>query len=140
MQHRTAHIREAGAHHHLIIIIGRRLKTAAHVDYGNMAIVITLHVTIAKSELAQQFNPSYFKPDDEVRMIDHTHLVRLRVADTEVGLADDGGMAHLPVHIGLRFSRKELTPSLKSAVVRMRALSSTAAATCSSNCDLTKPL
>ncbi len=40
---------------------------------------------------------------------------------------------HFPVHRGLRFSRNELTPSRKSAVVRMRAFSSTAAAICRSS-------
>src|SRR5271165_4861838 len=41
--------------------------------------------------------------------------------------------AYFPVQHGLRFSRNELTPSRKSAVVRMRAFSSVAAAICRSS-------
>jgi len=44
-----------------------------------------------------------------------------------------GCKAHLPDQFGLRFSRKECTPSRKSAVARMRAFSLTAATICRSN-------
>src|SRR4051812_14022045 len=87
------------------------------------------------AHLAQHLHPPDLKPHDEVRVVDHAHAVGLGVAHAKFCIR-----RHLPVHTGLRFSKKALTPSLKSAVVRMRALSWTAVATCASSCSLINPL
>src|SRR5690242_14036866 len=73
-----------------------------------------------------------------VRVIDHAHLIGLGVADTQADLRYV--LAHLPLHCGLRFSRNEVTPSRKSAVCRMAALSRTPCSIWESSCERMKPL
>src|ERR1700745_3334088 len=64
-----------------------------------------------------------------VRVIDDAHLVRLGVAHAQPGFIEFIMMVrtHFPVHTGLRFSRNDMIPSRKSAVVRIAAFSRTAA-------------
>src|SRR6266478_6188801 len=132
------------AHDDLVVISRRRLVAAACVHHGNEAFVIPLHVAVSKSQLTHQFHASDFKPDEVIGMIDHSHLIGLGVAHPQPALADYARVitpsAHLPLHRGLRFSRNDVMPSRKSAVVRIRALSCTAWPICWSSCSAMNPL
>src|SRR5215813_1152018 len=100
-----------------------------------MTVVFFLHGPIFQAHLPHQLHAAHFEPDSEVRMIDHAHVVGFRVADAQPGFA---GNCYLVVHLALRFSRKLVTPSLKSAVWRMAAFSWMARGSCRSNCSLVK--
>src|SRR5262245_29776524 len=100
-----------------------------------MAVVILFHGAILQAKLPHEFHAAHLKPDGKVRVIDHAHVVGLGIAYAEPGLADD---IYFVVHFGFRFSRKLVTPSLKSAVWRMAAFSSIARASCRSSWSLTK--
>src|SRR5215469_12048452 len=100
-----------------------------------MTVVFFLHSPILQTELAHQLHAPNFKPDGEVRVIHHAHVVGFRVADAQPGLAR---RHYFVVHLGLRLSRKLVTPSLKSAVWRMAAFSWMARASCRSSWSLVK--
>src|SRR5690349_13212869 len=115
------------AHDNLVVISGRRLVAATSVDHRNEAVVLPLHVTVGKTQLAHIFHAPDLKPDEVIGMIDHPHLIGLGIAHPQPALAHNPCListrAHWPLQRGLRFSRNEVMPSRKSAVVRMRALS-----------------
>src|ERR1700732_2292104 len=132
MHHRLASVFQMGLHDNFIVIAGWSFVAAARVDHRNKQTVAAFHIAIRKSKLPHQFHTPDFKPDEVVGMIDHSHLIGLGIAHPYSRLADHWVMIfrrpHVPLQRGLRFSRKDETPSRKSAVVRMRALSSTAVA------------
>src|SRR6185436_1203015 len=144
MHHRLADIFQMRANDNLIIVTGRQFVAAAGIDYGNEASVMLFHVAIRKPQLAQQFDPSNFKPDEVVGMVNHAHLIGFSVAHSQSALADyrfaHSLGAHLPLQRGLRFSKNDETPSRKSSVVRMRALSSMAWLIWESKYGARKPL
>src|SRR5262245_30102897 len=98
-----------------------------------MAVFFLLHGAVFEAELAHQLHTPDLEPDGEVRVIHHAHVVGLGVANAQFGFAGD---FYFVVHLGLRFSKKLVMPSLKSAVWRMAAFSRTACATCLSSCSL----
>src|SRR5437588_2306187 len=119
-------------HDDLIVIPHRSPITAACIHHRDVALLDALHIAIGKSQLPQQFYPPNFKPHEVVGMIDHTHLVGLRITDAQPRLIHRGmivgaGRLHCELQRGLRFSRKEVIPSRKSAVPRMPAFFCTAA-------------
>src|SRR5579884_3184360 len=102
------------AHDDFVIVTRRSFVTASRINYGDKATVVSLHFAIRKPESPHQLHAADFKPDKIVRVIDHTHLVGLRIAHTKPHLVRVP--AHLPLQRGLRFSRNEVTPSRKSSV------------------------
>src|SRR5947209_547545 len=138
MQQRAVYTLQSRAYQDLIIIKRGSFIADVQVRDCDVAVVLFFHVTVLEPILPQQFHPSYFKPHDEVRVIHHAHLVRFSIADAKSRLSSDA-LAHIaaaqPFQTGLRFSRNEVMPSLKSAVCRMAAFSFTACVTCRSSCS-----
>src|ERR1019366_7164046 len=100
MQQRIAHIDQARPNGDHVIVAGRGFVAAAHVYDGDVRAVLLLHFAIGEAELAQHFHPAHLKPDDEVGVIDHAHLVRLRIAHPKLGLVHlrfGGHALRLPV-------------------------------------------
>src|SRR5437868_14026646 len=116
------------AYRELIVVARGRLVPAARVYHGNVAAVVLLHIFVIEAELAQQLDPTNFKPDEEIGMIRHAHLIGFRVTYAQANFVHRTAMgrAQCPLHCGLRFSKNAVMPSRKSRVVRMRALSITA--------------
>src|SRR5437763_11872807 len=118
------------AYDDLVVIAGWGFVPATSIYYSDKASVITLHIAIGKAQLPHQFHTPDFKPDEVIGMIDHAHLIGLSVAHPQPAFASRGlviaSIVHLPLHRGLRFSRDAVIPSRKSAVARIRALSSIA--------------
>src|SRR5450631_58583 len=132
------------AHDDLVIIVYGSLVAAAGIDYSDEAVVFALHIFIAEAELAKEFHPSHFKPDEVIGVINNAHLVGFSIADadpsfihrrwgTYVDRCRCVGIVHRPVHFGLRFSRNDVMPSRKSALSRMPAFSRMAASICESS-------
>jgi hypothetical protein len=69
------------AHDDLVIIVHGSLVAALRIDDGNEAVVFPLHIFIAEAELAEQFDPPHFKPDEMIGVIDDAHLVGFGIAD-----------------------------------------------------------
>src|SRR5258708_27008989 len=124
MHQRLAHILELGADNHFVVITRRSLVPAARINHGDTAAVLQFHVLVGKSKLAEQFHTPHFKPYEMIPMMDNAHLVGLGLAHANRGFAHPS--AHFPLQMGLRFSRNDATPSWKSAVCRIAALSRTA--------------
>src|SRR5262249_8815232 len=129
------------AYHDFLIVINRCSVAANGFGDGDEAVFLAFHVAVGEAQLAHEFDTANFEPDQMVRMVDHTHLIGLGITHAKLGLVNHQVVAnHLPLQTGLRFSRNEATPSRKSAVVRMRALSSMASAICRLSCVDIKPL
>src|SRR5258707_7215292 len=118
----------------LVIIVYGSLITAAGIDHGDEADVFALHILIAEAELAEEFHPSHFKPDEMIGVIDDPHLIGFGIADADTRLIHRRRIfypcrhrciapVHRPVHFGLRVSRNDSIPSRKSSLSRMLAFS-----------------
>src|SRR5713101_1657538 len=122
------------AHDNLVIIVYGSLVAALGIDDGDEAVVLALHVFIAEAKLAKEFDTAHFKPDEMIGMIDDAHLVGFGIADADASFIHRCiALTHRPVHFGLRFSRKEVIPSRKSALSRVPAFSRMAASICESS-------
>src|ERR1019366_8497555 len=86
MQQGIAHVDQARPDGDHVIVAGGDLVAAAHVHDGDVGAVPLFHFAIGEAQLAQHLHPAYLKPDDEVGVIDHTHLVGLRIAHPQLGL------------------------------------------------------
>src|SRR5579859_3419705 len=131
------------AHQNLVIIVYRGAITATGIDHRDEAIVLALHLFIAEAELAEEFDPSHFKPNEVIGVIHNAHLIGFSVADADASFIHPPfiptsfawqwiALAHRPVHFGLRFSRNDVIPSRKSSLSRMPAFSRMAASICES--------
>src|SRR6266446_7899441 len=101
---------------------------AVRVRHYDVAIVVNLHALVFDSQRANQLNAADLEPDQIVRVINHAHLVRFRVAHAHhrIVIFNHSHVRYFsesPCHTGLRFSRNEARPSWKSGVQRMRAFS-----------------
>src|SRR5215469_10700722 len=85
---------DSSTHENLIVITRRRLEAAPNFSYGDVAVVLLLHQAVLKAELAQEFDSSNLEPDNVIRMVNHAHLVGLRVAHANMGLTDVIGILH----------------------------------------------
>src|SRR5215510_4845543 len=83
---------EPRAHHNLIIIMCRLFVAHVEVSDRDVAILMLLHITIAKTELAHQLYASDLKPDCEIGVIDHAHAICFGIAHAQFDFA--GGVAH----------------------------------------------
>src|SRR5437879_1214346 len=138
MNYRFSNVLEPCAHNDLVIVTGRSLVPAARVDHRNEAVVVLFHVLVRETQLPEQFHSPDFEPDEMIGMIDHSHLIGLGIAHPHTAFIDDGVVVRRNVgralavthswelHLGLRFSRNDVTPSRKSAVSRIAAFSRTA--------------
>src|ERR1039458_1872623 len=86
MQQGIAHVDQARADGDHVIVAGRGLVAAAHVHDGDVCAVLLFHCAVGEAHLAQHLYPPHLKPDDKVGVIDHTHLVGLRIAHPQLGL------------------------------------------------------
>src|SRR5882724_356652 len=140
VDHFLPHMSHVGAHDNLVIIVHGSLVTAARVDNGNEAVVLALHIFITETHLAEELHPPHFKPDEMIGVIDDTHLIGFSIAYADASFIRRRrcfpiyidrnrciGLAHRPVHFGLRFSRKDSMPSRKSELSRIPAFSRMAA-------------
>src|SRR5229473_3367668 len=105
--------------------------TTVHVGYHNVAVILFFHLFVFHAERPHQLNAAHLEPHQKVRVIHHAHLVRLRITDAHFCImifehSNLSAYSGLPCQTGLRFTRKEARPSLKSGVQRMRAFSKTA--------------
>src|ERR1700677_4414642 len=98
-----------------VVISGWSLIAAAGINHGDAVAIFLLHVAIGKTELPQQFDPADFEPHKVIGVINHAHLVRLRVSHPHAGLTHHWMMvrssAHSALQRGFRFSRNEEMPS-----------------------------
>src|SRR5690349_81132 len=104
-----------------------------------MAVVLKLHLLVFKAETAHEFNAPDLHPDEEIGVINDTHLVGFGVADAQMNILGPVRAAgtQCPLQCGLRFSRNAVIPSRKSSVCRIRAFCSMAASRRLSNSSLT---
>src|SRR6266436_8619225 len=101
---------------------------AAQIRDDNLAIVLDFHALIFDAQSPHQLHAADLKPHQVICVIDDAHLVGFRVAHTNshVVVFDHPhfrSYSGSPCQTGLRFSRNEATPSLKSGVHRIRAFS-----------------
>src|SRR5215472_16215503 len=104
------------------------MVAAAGVRHHNAAVVFLFHLFVFNAQRAHQLDAAHFKPDEKVRVIHDSHLVGFRIAHAHFCVvifehATLSVYSGLPCQTGLRFSRNEARPSLKSGVQRMRAFS-----------------
>src|SRR6266496_1339120 len=118
-----------GTHDDLFVIACRGPIAAAGIRHGDETAVVLFHIAIGKTKLAQHLDAPDFEPHKMIGVIDHAHLVRFRITHAYASFANLA-RAHFPLHLGLRFSRKDEMPSRKSSVVRIPALSWIASAIC----------
>src|SRR5437764_11457444 len=83
MNKRSSQIAHPSANDEFVVIAGRQLVTAASVGHSDVAAIALLHVFIVEAQLAHQFDTPDFKPDQEIRMIGHAHLVGFGVTHAE---------------------------------------------------------
>src|ERR1700730_262906 len=124
----VSRLRNACAHAEYLVIESGGVVVAAHVDNHDMAVVLDFHALVLDAPRAHQLYAANFEPNQVIRVVDHAHLIGFRVAHSYRRVVmlhglHDPDYSGLPCQIGLRFSRKEATPSLKSGVQRIRAFS-----------------
>src|SRR5216683_4739116 len=124
----VSRLRDARAHAQHFVIARGGVVAAAHVGDDDVAVVVDFHALVFDAQRAHQLHAPDFKPDQVIRVIDHAHLVGLRVTHTYCSVVMLEGLheidySGLLCQTGLRFSRNDATPSLKSGVQRMRAFS-----------------
>src|SRR5579859_1067115 len=108
-----------------VVELRRMLIHAARFCHHHETVILDFHFLVAESQLPHQLHARHFKPHKEIRVVDHSHLVRFCVAHANGCFAGHG---HRPRHSGFRFSKNDAKPSRKSAVRRISALSRTAMA------------
>src|SRR5216684_5649546 len=101
---------------------------AVRIGHHNVAIVFNFHAFVLDAQRAHQLDAADLEPDQKIRVINHAHLIRLRVAHANyrVMIFNHSHVPYFsesPCQTGLRFSRNEASPSWKSGVQRMRAFS-----------------
>src|SRR5205814_8004540 len=94
----------------------------------NAAVIFFFHLFVFHAQRAHQLHAAHFKPNQKVRVIHNSHLVRFRVTHAHFCIvifqhSNLSGYSGFPCHTGLRFSRNEASPSLKAGAQRMRAFS-----------------
>src|SRR6266852_8716158 len=101
---------------------------AVGISDHDMAVVLNFHALVFDSQRANQLDAPNLEPDQIVRVINHAHLIRLGITHSydrimKFNHSHVGYFSRSPCHTGLRFSRNDARPSLKSGVQRMRAFS-----------------
>src|SRR5205823_2959816 len=66
----------------LIIITRRGLVSAVHVHHGHEK-PVRLHLAVIHTVFPAKFAPSRLEPHEVVGVMDHAHLVRLKITDTD---------------------------------------------------------
>src|SRR6266481_3642605 len=123
-----AGLRNTRSHPQQFVVTRWRKIPATGFGYHDVAVIFGFHLLVFEAERAHQFDAADFKPDQVVGVIDHAHLIGFGVphSNRRVVIRLAGIESHSSFQTGLRFSRNDATPSLKSPVQRMRAFSSTA--------------
>src|SRR6266403_1281157 len=124
----VSRLRDARAHAYYFVVARGGVVAAAHVGDNDVAVVFDFHALVFDAQRAHQLHATHLKPNQIIRVIDHAHLVGLRVAHAYCSVVMLEGLHEIDYsgsvcQTGLRFSRNEATPSLKSGVQRMRAFS-----------------
>src|SRR6266403_701959 len=124
----VSRLRDARAHAYYFVVARGGVVAAAHVGDNDVAVVFDFHALVFDAQRAHQLHATDLKPNQIIRVIDHAHLVGLRVAHAYCSVVMLEGLheidySGLLCQTGLRFSRNDATPSLKSGVQRMRAFS-----------------
>src|SRR5216684_8051957 len=101
---------------------------AVRVSDHDAAVVLGFHALVLETQRAHQLDAADLEPDQKIRVINHAHLIGLRVAHAHhrVMIFNHSHVPYFsdsPCQTGLRFSRNEARPSWKSGVQRMRAFS-----------------
>src|SRR4029077_7320692 len=101
---------------------------AVRIGDHDMTVVFDLHAFVLDPQRADQLDAAHLEPHQAIRVINHTHLIRLRVAHAHHrGVIFNHShvpyFSESPCQTGLRFSRNDASPSWKSGVQRMRAFS-----------------
>src|ERR1700674_4150181 len=104
------------------------MVASADIGDDDMAIVFDFHTLVFDAQCAHQLHATHLKPNQVIRVVNHAHLVRLRVTHSYGGVVMLEGLhemnySGLLCQTGLRFSPNDATPSLKSGVQRIRAFS-----------------
>src|SRR5262249_31593521 len=94
LNERPANKLDSRTYENLVIVTRRRLEAATDFSHCYVAIIFLLHQAIFKAELAEQLDSSDLEPDNVIRVINHTHLVRFRVAHADMGFTDVIGILH----------------------------------------------
>src|SRR5690349_1566051 len=126
--HAVFRLRDARADAQLLVIPRGVMIAAVHVGHHNAAVIFLFHFFVFHAQRAHQLHAAYFKPDQKVGVIDDSHLVRFGITHAHfcIVIFEHSNLSvysGLPCQTGLRFSRNEARPSLKSGVQRMRAFS-----------------
>src|SRR5882762_5020112 len=124
----VSRLRDARAHAYHFVVARGGMVAAAHVGDNDVAVVFDFHALVFDAQRAHQLHATHLKPNQVIRVIDHAHLVGLRVAHAYCSVVMLEGLheidySGLLCQTGLRFSRNDASPSLKSGVQRMRAFS-----------------
>src|SRR6266446_6105395 len=110
------------------IVLRRVVIPAVQIRYDDVAIVFHFHALVFDPQRADQLGAPHLEPDQIVRVVHHAHLVRLGITHSydrimKFNHSHAGYFSRSPCHTGLRFSRNDARPSLKSGVQRIRAFS-----------------
>ena len=88
LDERSAQELDSGADQNLIVITSGRLEAAADLRHSDVAVILLLHQTVFEPKFPEEFHSSNFKPDNVVRVIDHTHLVSFCIAHADASFTD----------------------------------------------------
>src|SRR5260370_12937746 len=126
----VSRLRDARAHAYHFVVARGGMVAAAHVGDNDVAVVFDFHALVFDTQRAHQLHATHLKPNQIIRVIDHAHLVGLRVAHAYCSVVMLEGLheidySGLLCQTGLRFSRNQSSPSLNSGMQRMREFLST---------------
>ncbi len=77
-----------GFEQQLVVVARGRFVAAIGFDDRDVAIVVDLHLFVLEAELAQELDPAKLKPDEEVGVVDDSHLIGLGITHADSGLGN----------------------------------------------------
>src|ERR1017187_5707693 len=83
-----ARLQHARLHDQLIVVPCGRLVAYPGLDHGDPATLLCLQPAIVEPTLPHQFHPAHLAPHHAVGVVDHAHLVGLRITYAHPRLAD----------------------------------------------------
>jgi hypothetical protein len=69
----------------LIVVASGGQVAAIYLGHGEINLFFLFKVAISESAFSAEIGTAHFHPNEVIRVIDHTHLVRFGVPDAKVG-------------------------------------------------------
>ena len=74
---------DARANGEEFVVAGGMVVAAMDVGDDDVGVVLEFHLFVVEAEGAHEFDAADFKPDEEVGVVDNTHLIGFGVADAD---------------------------------------------------------